>query len=68
MANPDLTISLKKVNRGENLRWVGSRCPLTRALGERYVRSILLQQHEMTPASEEMVVASVLAMHRKSGE
>ena len=29
MANPDLMISLKKVNRGEDLRWVGSICPLT---------------------------------------
>ena len=24
---------VEKVNRGEDLRWVGSRCPLTRALG-----------------------------------
>ena len=33
MVNPDLTILLKRVNRGEDLRWVGSRCPLTHALG-----------------------------------
>ena len=32
MVNPDQMILLKKVNRGEDLRWVGSRCPLTRAL------------------------------------
>ena len=32
MGNPDLTIFLEKVNRGKDLRWVGSRCPLTRAL------------------------------------
>ena len=31
MVNPDLTILLKKVNRGEDLRWIGSRFPLTRA-------------------------------------
>ena len=24
---------IQKVNQGEDLRWVGSRCPLTRALG-----------------------------------
>ena len=32
MVNPDRTILLKNLNRGEDLRWVGSRCPLTRAL------------------------------------
>ena len=32
MVNLDLTIFLKKVNRGEDLRWVGSRWPLTHAL------------------------------------
>ena len=33
MVNPDLTILLKRwSNRGEDLRWVGSRCPLMHAL------------------------------------
>ena len=31
IVNLDLTIVFEKVNRGEDLRWVGSRCPLTRA-------------------------------------
>ena len=31
MVNPDLAIFVEKVNRGEDLRWVGSRCPLTHA-------------------------------------
>ena len=35
----------EKVNRGENLRWVGSRCPLTRALSDQSVTNqyVLLQ-------------------------
>ena len=32
MVNLDLTIFFEKVNRGEDLRWVGSRWPLTHAL------------------------------------
>ena len=32
MVNPDLTILVVKVNRGEDLRWVGSRWSLTHAL------------------------------------
>ena len=34
MVNLDRTILIKKVNRGGDLRWVGSRCPLTRALSK----------------------------------
>ena len=32
MVNPGPNDFDEKVNRGEDLRWVGSRCPLTRAL------------------------------------
>ena len=32
MVNPCPNDFVEKVNRGEDLRWVGSRCPLMRAL------------------------------------
>ena len=40
----DLTILLKKVNRGEDLRWVGSRCPLTRKMGSWILNSLQATQ------------------------
>ena len=34
----------EKVNRGENLRWVGSRCPLTRALDSAVVKWVKVKE------------------------
>ena len=52
MVNLDLTIFFEKVNRGEDLRWVGSRWPLTHALIHADIRHVKVLGRMRSPVPE----------------